>query len=357
MKRLFGLTLALVMGLAVLGGMAAPVRAQEGIRIGLVTDVGEIDDRSFNQSAWEGAQAAAEALGGTADYVQTQDPNDYATNIGLFGDQGFEYIVTVGFALGDATLAAAQVYPDSHFIAVDVPAAFLASDQGLDLPNLTGLIFPEDQSGFLAGVLAARMSKTGVIAAVLGTDQVVPVVKFKEGYEAGARYADPEIEILSTYHPGGLDIAFTDPAWGATTSAQAIGNRADVIFGAGGKTGNGALEEVARQTTEENPLYCIGVDTDQWETVPNAHPCLISSATKDIRKGIVDIISGLEDGTLPAGDFVGEVGLAPFHDFEDMVPQEVKDELDAVKEMLLNGELDAATGEMIEATPEATPNS
>lgn len=354
MKRLLGLTLALVMGLAILGGLAAPVRAQEGIRIGLVTDVGQVDDRSFNQSAWEGAQAAAEAVGGTADYVETQDPNDYATNIALFGDQGFEYIVTVGFALGDATLEAAQLYPDTHFINVDVAAAANAAGKGIEVTNLTGLIFPEDQSGFLAGVLAARMSRSGVIAAVLGTDQVVPVVKFKEGYEAGARYADPEIEILSTYHPGGLEIAFIDPAWGAQTAAQAIGNRADVIFGAGGKTGNGALEEVARQTTEENPLYCIGVDTDQWDTVPNAHPCLISSATKNIRKGIQDIVAGLEDGSLPAGDFVGEVGLAPFHDFEDVVPQEVKDEITAVQEMLLNGELDAATGEMIEPTPEAT---
>lgn len=357
MKRIFGLALALVMGLAVLGGLAIPAHAQEGVRIGLVTDVGQVDDRSFNQSAWEGAQSAAEALGGTADYVETQDPNDYATNIALFADQGFEYIITVGFALGDATLAAAQQYPDTHFINVDVAAAFFASEQGLDLPNVTGLVFPEDQSGFLAGVLAARMSTSGVIAAVLGTDQVVPVVKFKEGYEVGARYADPNIEVLSTYHPGGLAVAFIDPAWGAQTAAQAISNRADVIFGAGGKTGNGALEEVARQTTEEKPLYCIGVDTDQWLTVPNAHPCLISSATKNIRKGITDIITGLEEGTLPAGDFTGEVGLAPFHDFEDVVPQEVKDEIAAIQEMFLNGELDATTGEAPTEVPEMTPEA
>jgi basic membrane protein A len=345
------------MGLAILSGLATPASAQEGVRIGLVTDVGEVDDRSFNQSAWEGAQMAAEAVGGTADYVQTADPADYATNIGLFADQGFEYIITVGFALGDATLAAAQTYPDTHFIAVDVPIAFLASEAGLELPNITGLVFPEAQSGFLAGVLAARMSTTGTIAAVLGTDQVVPVVNFKEGYEAGAQYADPDIEILSTYHPGGLAVAFTDPAWGAQTAAQAIGNGADVVFGAGGKTGNGALEEVARLTSEDTPLYCIGVDTDQWETVPNAHPCLISSAYKDIRKGIADIITGLEEGTLAEGDFVGEVGLSSFHDFEDAVPQEVKDEIAALQEMFLNGELDPRTGEPPVEEPEATPEA
>src|SRR5690606_35580190 len=99
------------------------------------------------------------------------------------------------------------------------------------IPNVTGLIFPEDVSGFLAGVLAAEMSQTGTIAAVLGTDLVPPVVAFKEGYEAGARYVNPDINIISTYHPGGLDVAFTDPEWGASTAAQALDQGADVVFG------------------------------------------------------------------------------------------------------------------------------
>ena len=119
---------------------------------------------------------------------------------------------------------------------------------------------------------------------MLGTDLVPPVVAFNEGYQNGAMSVNPDINIIATYHPGGLDVAFTDPEWGATTAQQAIDQGADVIFGAGGQTGNGALI----QTAGNEGLWCIGVDTDQWETVPEAHPCLISSAMKLITPGVVD---------------------------------------------------------------------
>ena len=188
------------------------------------------------------------------------------------------------------------------------------------LPNVTGLIFPEDQAGFLAGALAASLSETGTIAAVLGTDQVPPVVAFKEGYENGAEYINPDIEIISTYHPGGLDTAFDDPEFGGTTARQAIDNGADVVFGAGGNTGNGALIEVASDGGE---VLCIGVDTDQWETVPEAHPCLVTSAIKRIDLGIIALVEMATDGGMPTGNYVGEVGLADFHDLADRVPAEV----------------------------------
>jgi len=175
------------------------------------------------------------------------------------------------------------------------------------------------------------MSTSGTIAAVLGTDLVPPVVAFKEGYEAGTRYVNPDINLISTYHPGGLDVAFTDPEWGATTAKQAIDNGADVVFGAGGKTGNGALIEVASNAG----VYCIGVDSDQWGTVPEAHPCLISSAMKLITPGVFDLVKLSKDGAFAGpvpGLYFGGTGLAPFHDFDGDVPQDVKDllvELDA----------------------------
>ena len=154
------------------------------------------------------------------------------------------------------------------------------------------------------------------------------MVAFKEGYENGAKYVNPDINLISTYHPGGLDVAFTDPEWGATTAKQAIDNGADVVFGAGGKTGNGALIEVASHAG----LYCIGVDSDQWETVPEAHPCLISSAMKLITPGVMDLIKLSHDGAFPGGVYYGATGLAPFHDFDGDVPGDVKtllEELDA----------------------------
>lgn len=313
--------------------------SEEVFCVGLVTDVGQIDDKSFNQSAWEGVQQAEAELGAQIDFVETTNATDYAANIGLFAGNNYDVVVTVGFALAEATIQAAAQYPDIDFIGVD---QFIGPegppDWEGDWPpaNLAGLIFPEDQSGFLAGVLAGLMTETDTIAAVLGTDLVPPVVAFKEGYEAGARYVNEDIEIISTYHPGGLDVAFTDPGWGADTARQALDQGADIVFGAGGNTGNGALGEVANH----EGAYCIGVDSDQWETVPAAHPCLITSAMKLITPGVFDLVAASQSGSFPSGNYVGEVGLAPFHDFEDDVPQEVKDRLDEVRAGLESGEIE-----------------
>jgi basic membrane protein A len=200
---------------------------------------------------------------------------------------------------------------------------------------VTGLLFNEDNAGFLAGSLAAMMSESGTVAAVLGTDLVPPVVAFKEGYENGAEYINPNIRLISTYHPGGLDLAFTDPEWGATTAKQAIDSGADVVFGAGGKTGNGVLIEVA----SHEGLFCIGVDSDQWLTIPEAHPCLISSAMKLITPGVFELIKRGHEGNFPGGLYYGEVGLAPFHDFEDQIPQEIKDALEEIDAGLRNGNI------------------
>ncbi|MFN2104661.1 MAG: BMP family ABC transporter substrate-binding protein [Candidatus Promineifilaceae bacterium] len=297
--------------------------------VGLVTDVGEIDDKSFNQSAWEGVQQAESDLGAQVDYIETQDAKDYAANIGQFANNGYDVIVTVGFAMGEATAEAAQQYPDIDFIGID-------QFQGEAIDNLSGLIFNEDKSGFLAGALAAMLTQTGTVGGVYGTDLVPPVVAFKEGFDGGAKYINPDINLISTYHPGGMDVAFTDPEWGASTARQALDQGADVIFGAGGKTGNGALIEVAGQ----EGAYCIGVDTDQWLTVPEAHPCLVSSAMKLITPGVFDLIAQAKDGSMPGGNYVGPVGLAPFHDFEDQIPQEIKDKLAEIDAGVQDGSIE-----------------
>jgi basic membrane protein A and related proteins len=296
--------------------------------VALVTDVGEVDDKSFNQSAWEGVVRAKEDLGAKINYVETKDAKDYQTNIALFADQKVDAIVTVGFAMGEATAEAAVKYPDIKFIGVD-------QFNGTENSNQTGLLFNEDKAGFLAGALAAMMTESGTVAAVLGTDLIPPVVAFKVGYENGAKYITPDINLISTFHPGGLDVAFTDPEWGATTAKQAMDQGADVVFGAGGKTGNGALIEVAGNEGK----FCIGVDSDQWETVPEAHPCLISSAMKLITPGVFDLVKAVKDGIFAPGNFFGSVGLAPFHDFEDEVPQDVKDKLNEIDTALKDGSL------------------
>jgi basic membrane protein A len=296
--------------------------------IGLVTDVGSIDDKSFNQASWAGVQQAVAELEAYGNYIETKDAKDYMANIELFANQAYDVIVTVGFGLAEATGQAANKYPHIKFIGVD-------QYQAQTLANVTGLIFHEDRAGFMAGALAAMTSQTGIIAAVLGTDLVPPVVAFKKGYEAGARYIKNDIQIISTFHPGGLDVAFTDPEWGASTAKQAIDQGADVVFAAGGTTGNGGLIEAASHPNK----FCIGVDSDQWETVPEARPCLISSAMKLIAPGVFDLIQLAKANQFPSGNFYGDVGLAPLHDFEEKISSEIKDRLARIDQQLRAGSL------------------
>ena len=308
--------------------------------VGLVTDVGEIDDKSFNQSAWEGVLKAKEELGAYVDYIETKDSKDYETNIRLFAENGFDVIVTVGFALTEATQVMAKEFPEVYFIGVDQFQPWAVDDDaGNDLPNVAGLIFHEDRAGFLAGALAGMITKTDKIAGVLGTDLVPPVKAFGTGYINGAKYVNENVEANVIYHPGGLDVAFTDPEWGAATAKQLIDQGFDVIFGAGGKTGNGALIEVAQAAKAGKEVYCIGVDTDQWYTVPEARPCLVTSAMKLITPGVFDLIKLAQEGNFPAGNYYGGVGLAPFHDFEDMIPQDVKAKLEEIRQGLEAGEI------------------
>src|SRR5512147_1778744 len=182
MKKFYAVLVVLLVAAMLLpacGPSTPDCSKPETFCVGLVTDVGKIDDKSFNQSAWEGVKQAEKDLGAIVQYIETTDAKDYAKNIGTFGDAKYDVIVTVGFALGEATVAAAKTYPDVKFIGVD-------QFQAEAVANVAGLNFPEDNAGFLVGALAAQMTKTGKIGAVLGTDLVPPVWRFGEGYRAGA---------------------------------------------------------------------------------------------------------------------------------------------------------------------------
>lgn len=297
--------------------------------VGLVTDVGKIDDKSFNQSTWEGVQLAQKDLGAKVQYIETTDPKDYAKNISTFADAKYDVIVTVGFALGEATTAAAKQYPNIKFIGVD-------QDQSAgSVANLAGLIFHEDQAGYLVGALAALMTKSNKIGAVLGTDAVPPVWRYGEGYRAGAKSINPNIDINIVYHSDvGFDKTFSDPEWGKTTALAMISKGVDVVFGAGGKTGNGALDGCAQQN-----VLAIGVDTDQYFTVPEAQKVLLTSAMKLLTPGTEELIKMAKDGKFPTGNFYGTVGMAPFHDLDSKVSADVKAKMDTITKGITDGSI------------------
>jgi basic membrane protein A len=231
--------------------------------------------------------------------------------------------------MGDASAAAAKLYPKIKFVGVD---QFNATTE----PNYTGLIFDEDKAGFLAGYLAGYLTKTNKVGAVFGMKEVLPVRKFGEGYENGIAFAakqrSKKIKSSVVYHPAG-DNAFSNPAWGATTANQLLTQGYDVIFGAGGSTGNGALGKVAQKAG----AFCIGVDTDQYYTVPEAKSCLVTSAEKKLTLGVAALVGQAKAGTIKGGNFVGQVGLSPHHDLESKVPAAVKVRLKKTTTAVLAG--------------------
>ncbi len=301
----------------------------EVLCVGLVTGLDGVKDDSYNQLAWEGIQKAqTEKVADWVRYIETVDAKDYDTNIANFASAGYDVIVTVRDLYGEATISAAKNFPGILFIGVD-------QAQGDVLPNLVGLVFHNDQSGFLAGALAARMTKTNTIAVVLDGETEASMGAYKEGYEIGARYIKPEINIISSYRPDDSAQSISTPRWGANAAAQAIQNGADVVFASGETTGYGAMIE----TASHSGLFCIGNNIDQWENVSEAHPCLISSAIKLVDSGVFDLIKLAKDGKFPLGNYFGNSGLAPYHDFDSVIPLSVKDEISLITSGLSGGSI------------------
>jgi len=309
----------------------------------LVTDLGRINDGTFNQYAYDGMLRAAEDLNLDSKFIETQAQTDYEANIATCVDEGFDAVVTVGFLIADATAAAAAANPSTAFIGVD---QFHANA----LPNLVGIQFREDQAGFLVGALAAQVSATGKIAGVYGID-IPPVKKFRNGFEQGAKYINPDIEIAGVYIPD-----FVAPQLGAEAAEQFVADGFDVVFGAGGPTGSGGIVRAA-----ELGAMVIGVDQDEWVTTfgagetPGADK-IISSALKRVDQGVYDMVWTLAAGdALPEGSLylmdaaVNGVGFAEAHD--SVVAEDVTASVQAIFEMLASGELstgvDPVTGDLL----------
>ncbi len=326
-------TTAMMEGTATTGMMEATATTGSAmggkLKVGLVTDVGRLNDKSFNQSSWEGVQQAEKDLGAEIKAIETTDTKDYDRNIQQFVDQNYDVIVTVGFALGEATTKAAKANPNIKFIGVD-------QFQADTLPNVAGLVFEEDKAGYLAGVLAASISKSHNIGAVLGTDEVPPVWRYGEGYKAGAKSVDPNTTVQTTYHSD-VDISktFVDPDWGKTTALSMIDRTADVVFGAGGSTGNGAIF-----AAKERNVAAIGVDTDQYFTIGDQYKsALLSSAEKLLTPGVFNLVKSAQEGNFKGGNNTGDVGLAPYHDWADRVPADVKAKIEATEKGLKDGSI------------------
>jgi basic membrane protein A len=344
MKKLFTVIAILAMAAMLIPACAstAPDCTKPDVFcVGLVTDVGKVDDKSFNQTAWEGVQKAkTDGVANWVQYIETTDSKDYDKNIATFADAGYDEIVTVGFNLTEATYAAAMKYPAIKFVGIDQFLSNDATHTDWPLANLVSISYNEDQSGFLVGALAAMMSTTHSIGGVFGTDAVPPVWRYGEGYRAGAAYEDAKngttTIVTNVYHNDvGFDKTFTDPTWGADTANSMIDKGADVIFGGGGKTGNGAVD-----ATAQRKVLAIGVDTDQYYTLPEADAYLLTSAMKPETEPVAAVIALTKNGQFPTGGlYMGPSGYAPYHDLASKVPANVDAEMKALAKGLADGSI------------------
>ena len=326
---------------------AAP---SSNLKIGVVTDIGTLNDKGYNEYSFKGAEDGAAAIGAAApSSTVPKDASEYAADIQAFVDQKYDIIVTVGFNLTADTVKAAKANPTIHFVGVDQSPVCVDAQGNPDstfackgdaktlLPNYTSLYFAEDQAGYLAGIVAAYATKNNSIGAIGGTTLCAPCVRYIQGYELGAKSVKADIKVSSAYVTNDFSAAaFNDPAGGKAFAQTFItAHNPDVLFQVAGKTGNGVLEAACAAK-----IYGIGVDVDQWLSIgaPN-NSCIITSAEKHVESAVKQAIVGISDGTLKAGDVLFNanndgIGVSPFHDAASMFGPEVQTALDnALKAM------------------------
>lgn len=339
MKKFFTLiTLLAVIAMAVGCGPSLPEGCERGdLKAGMVSDVGGIDDASFNQNTWEGLERADEELAVCSKFIESQAQADYEKNITEFAEQGYDLIITVGFLLADATANMAEEYPDTKFAIVDY-----VYESPID--NVQGIIFDTDEAAFPAGYLAAAWADMkdpeDPQVGYVGGMQIPTVEIFIVAYEAGVEYYNEQHD--ANVQAKGVYVGdFEAPDQGKIQASSLIDEGADVILGCGGKTGNGAITGA-----KERGKWGIGVDVDQYYTLPNEQDILLTSIMKRLDNAVYSVVEDtLNDEFKGGGAYVGTlanggVGLAPFHDYEDQIPDDIKQDLEEIKQGIIDGEID-----------------
>ncbi|MDD6616220.1 MAG: BMP family ABC transporter substrate-binding protein [Lachnospiraceae bacterium] len=304
---------------AVSVGMTA-FAEEDTIKVGMVTDVGGVNDGSFNQSSWEGLSRASEELGIEAKYLESSTDADYAANIETFIDDEYDLIICVGYMLADATRAAAEDYPEQKFAIIDDSSCS-------DLDNVTCLMFEQAQASYLVGYVAGLMTESNKVGFALGMSTEI-MNQFGYGYCAGVLDANPDAQILQQNMN-----SFSDSAAGKTAATSMITDGADVIFHAAGATGLGVIE-----ACKENGIWAIGVDSDQSVLAPET---IITSAMKRVDNACYDAAKSCLEGTLESGIQTYDlssagVDIAPT---TDNLPEDVIEAVEQVKEQIISGEI------------------
>ena len=331
---------------------AVPPTATPKIKVGEVTDLGGVNDKSFNASAWKGVQDAMASLAVDGKFLQSSQQSDYAKNIQQMLTDKSDLIVTVGFLLGVDTATAAKANTSQKFAIVDYtypdcyPGAVEGKDCGssTDLPNVRGLAFQTDQAAFLAGMLAAGMTKTGVVG-TFGGLQIPTVTIFMDGFVAGVNYYNKQnkttVKVLGwdpATQKGTFVGNFNSLDDGKNTATSMAQEKADIIVPVAGAVGLGSAAYCQTSTK----CLIIGVDTDWFVSSPDYASVELSSIQKKIDVAVLKTITDVVNGKFTGGTVTytladGGVDLAPFHNFDSQVPQTLKDAIAKAKADIISG--------------------
>ena len=304
------------------GNSESANNGDEKITVAMVTDVAGVNDQSFNQSAWEGLLRAQEELGVEVKYLESKQDADYATNLETLADEEVDLILGVGQKLGPAIEEAAKNYPDQKFVIVDETYEEIPA-------NVKTVLFDAEQSAYLVGLIAGKMSETKNVGFIGGMDISV-INTFKYGYMAGAKTADANCEIQAQYAN-----SFTDQAKGKAIANQMMSKNADTIFIAGGDVGTGAIEAI-----KEAGKYGIGVDRDQSDLAPEN---VLTSAIKRVDAGIFETVKDFVEGKFEGGTSttygLEEDAVGIPETTKNLVPQDILDFVNEQMEKLKAGEI------------------
>jgi basic membrane protein A len=318
-----------------------------------VTDTGGVDDKSFNATAYKGITDAVAEFDIEGKVLESQQQTDYEKNINAFIDEGCDIIITVGFLLGDATKAGAAANPHQKFSIVD-----FAYDP--TIPNVLGQVFATDQAGFLAGYLAAGVTKTGKVG-TFGGIQIPTVTVFMDGYALGVQYYNEQkgtnVEVLGwdPFTATGLFTGnFESTDDGRTMGETLMDEGADIIMPVAGPVGLGTAAAVQQRGN----AYIIGVDSDWFLTAPDFADFTLTSVMKYMDVTTKSAIKSAMDGTFEGGVTVGTlenggVGLAPFHNVDAAVPAELKAELETIKAGIIDGSVPTSPSAVTPPEPAA----
>lgn len=318
---------------------AAPEEPEEpAIKACQVTDTGGIDDKSFNATAWKGVEDAVAEFNVDGKFLESQQQSDYEKNLNAFVEEGCDLIIPVGFLLADATVAAAEANPDILFSIIDVG--------WLEAPNIQGQAFQTDAPAFMAGYLAAGVSKTGKLG-TFGGIQIPTVTIFMDGFALGAAHYNEihgtSVEVLGWdfgTQTGLFTNNFESLEDGRLMAEQLMDEGVDIIMPVAGPVGLGTAAAVQ----ERGDAYIVGVDND-WAVVNEAYADItLTSVMKFMDVTTFNAIKSVIDGTFEAGVIMGTlenggVGLADYHELAGMVSADLQAEIDGLAAQIIAGEI------------------